>query len=96
LEEIFGSPRIIIKLYKNPYGGTRAYKELLGFASSNPPVENALAANEHISALVASLNYVLWGNFDSDGYPAFGYGPKNSDPLPISSFHVLNLFLPRP
>lgn len=95
IEDIFGSPRLNIKLYKSPYGGTRDYQDLLGFASSNTPEQNALAANEHFGALIATLNTVLKGGYDGDGYLEFGYGSKNSEPLPISSFHIVKLFSPK-
>jgi len=95
IEDILGSQRLNIKIYKSQLAGTRDYKDLLVFAPSNTFAQNALAANEHIGALIATLNTVLWGNFDGDGYPEFGYGPKNSDPLPLSSFHTINLFVPQ-
>lgn len=95
IEYILGSARLNIKVYKSTYGGTRAYEGLIGFASSNTAAENALAANQHMGALMATLNTVLWGNFDGDGQPEFGYGPKNSDPLPVSAFQVIDLFVPK-
>ena len=96
LEDILGTTRLNIKLYKNPYGGTRDYKDLSGFAPSNTATENSLAANQHFGALIATLNTVLWGDFDGDGQVELGYGPKNSDTLPISAFQALNLFIPKP
>jgi len=96
LENILGSPRLNIKLYQNPYGGVRAYKDLLGFIPSTTAQQNAQAANEHFGALLLTFKTVLWGNFDGDGTPEFGYGPKNSDPLPAADFQPVILFMPYP
>jgi len=52
------------------------------------------AANQHLSAVVVTLNTVLWGNFDGDGVFEFGFGPANSKPLPVTDFQVIELFAP--
>jgi hypothetical protein len=96
LEEILGSPRLLIKLYQSPFAGTRDYQGLLGFIPTNSPDENAEAANQHLSALVATLNHTLWGNYDGDGELEFGYGPANSAPLPLSAFQTIQIFTPQP
>lgn len=94
VEEILGAPRLVINLYQNPYGGTRDYHELLGFEPANSAAENAKAANQHLSAVVVTLNTALWGNFDGDGVFEFGFGPANSKPLPVTGFQVIELFAP--
>ena len=80
MEQIFEAPRLVIKLYKDPYGKKKGYPDLLGFTPENTPEQNALAANQHLGALVASLNYVMWGNFDGDGVFEFRLRPEELRP----------------
>ncbi len=96
LDDVLGAPRLVIKLYANPYPGQRDYKVLVGFDPANTPEQDALAANEHLGALVATLNTVLWGPMDGDGEQEFGYNPQNSDPLPVEVFQKMRVFVATP
>ncbi len=89
VDEVFDTPHMVIKLYQSPYAGKGSYEYLQGISPENGPKQNAKSANQHVGAIIASLNTVLWGNFDGDGVYELGYGPANSAPLHWKIFQRL-------